>query len=152
VRRAADVGDVGDGEQQAAVRHPAMTGDQLPAVGAAALDGSLVTGVDFRLARGDPRGGRSRRFVAFRVEAQEGGEGLPGLAEADRVAGQGYKRPVATDEGPGAVEHGKPLPERVEPGDQDVFRRELAFGWLLVLYNRHSALPGGMPVPVSAAS
>ena len=142
---AAHVGDIGDGEQQAAVRHPAMAGNELTALGAAALDRALVTGVDFRLARGDQRIGRARPFVAFRVEAQEGGEGLAGLAQTDRIAGQRYKRPVATDEGLGAVEQGKPLAERVEAGDQDVFRCELAFGWLVLLDNRHSALPGECP-------
>jgi hypothetical protein len=125
-----------------------VAGDQVPAVGAAALERALVTGVDLRLSSGDPRVGRLRPFVAFHVEAQEGGERLTGLTQTDRIAGQRYKRPVATDEGPGAVEHGKPLAERVEPGDQDVFRCELAFGWLLVLYNRHSALPGECPAPV----
>ena len=142
---AADVGDVGEGEQQAAVRHPAMAGNELTAVGAAALDRALVTGIDFRLPRGDQRIGRARPFVALRVEPQEGGEGLAGLAQADRIAGQSYKRPVATDEGLGAVEQGKPLAERVESGDQDVFRCELAFGWLVLLDNRHSALPGECP-------
>jgi hypothetical protein len=101
--------------------------------------------VDFRLALGDVPIGRSWPFVAFRVEAQEGGKGLTGLTQTDRIAGQRYKRPVATDEGLGAVKHSKSLAERVESGDQDVFRCELAFGWLLLLDNRHSALPGECP-------
>src|SRR5687767_3892296 len=125
-----------------------MAGDELAVHGAAALDRTLVRRVDFRLARGDLCIGRAWRFVALGIEAQEGGEGLAGLAQTDRIAGQRYKRPVATDEGLGAVEHGKSLAERIEAGDQDVFRCELAFGWLLVLNDRHSALPGECPPPV----
>jgi hypothetical protein len=67
------------------------------------------------------------------------------LTQTDRIAGQRYKRPVAADKSLGAVEYGKALAERVEAGDQDVFRCELAFGWLLVLYDRHLLLPGECP-------
>ncbi len=99
-----------------------MAGDQLPTLGAAALDRALVPGGDFGQARGDQGVDGFRSLLAFRVETQERGEGLAGLAKTDRIAGQGYKRPVATDEGLGRIEQGEALAQDIESGDQDVFR------------------------------